>query len=238
MERPADNAKPRLGWHALYTRHQHEKAVAGILAAKGFEVFLPLYTTAHRWKDRTRQLSLPLFPRYVFVRAVLHCQPPALTTPGVHWFVGWGGRPAEIPQEDMEPVFRMVHSSLRVEPHPFLTCGDRVRVKSGPLEGIEGILVRKKNLWRLVLSVEMVRQSIAVEVEASTVERVAGNGLGRSVKSGTLAPTRRAPGNPIEYQTVLPSSCVTLQHNFPCRQITERDRRELGGILRRDTDDR
>jgi transcription antitermination factor NusG len=178
MLRTADKAiseepKATFGWHALYTRHQHEKAVAAILAQKGFDIFLPLYTAAHRWKDRTKQLSLPLFTCYVFVRGGLERRVQILTTPGVHSFVGCAGRAAEIPETDMEALFRMVDSSLRVEPHPFLKCGDRVRVKSGPLEGIEGILLRKKNLFRLVLSVEMLQKAVAVEVDISIVERVA-----------------------------------------------------------------
>jgi len=166
-----DGTAPIYGWHALYTRHQHEKVVAGVLANKGLEVFLPLYTAAHRWKDRTKQLSLPLFPCYVFVREGLDRQLQIMTTPGVFSWVG-GSRPVEIPEADMEALFKMVASSLRVEPHPFLKCGDWVRVKLGPLEGVEGILLRKKNLFRLVLSVEMLQKAVAVEVDISMVERV------------------------------------------------------------------
>jgi transcription antitermination factor NusG len=91
-------------------------------------------------------------------------------TPGVHGFVGWSGRAAPIPEEEIAAVLRMSETSLRVEPHPFLRCGDWVRVRSGPLEGIEGILVRKKNLFRLVLSVEMLQKSVAVEVDVTAVE--------------------------------------------------------------------
>ena len=93
-------AAPIYGWHALYTRHQHEKVVAGVLANKGLEVFLPLYTAAHRWKDRTKQLSLPLFPCYVFVREGLDRQLQIMTTPGVFSWVG-GSRPAQIPEVEM-----------------------------------------------------------------------------------------------------------------------------------------
>ncbi len=160
-------------WYALYTRHQHEKAVAQILSNKGFEIFLPLYTVAHRWQDRTKQLLLPLFPCYVFLRGELDRRLQILTTPGVHTIVGWAGRPAVIPEVEIDAVRRMVESSLRVEPHPFLKCGDWVRVRSGPLQGLEGILVRKKNLLRLVLSVEVLGRSAAVEVDVCMVERVA-----------------------------------------------------------------
>jgi transcription antitermination factor NusG len=159
-------------WHALYTRHQHEKVVAQALSSKGFEVFLPQYRTVHRWRDRQKELLLPLFPNYVFIRGGLDRMLILVTTPGIHSFVSWGGRPADIPSEQIEAVRRLVESSLQVEPHPFLKCGDRVRIKSGPLEGIEGILVRKARGFRLVLSVEMLSRSAAVEVDVSMVERL------------------------------------------------------------------
>ena len=177
--RAADSAEPAVSWYALHAHYQHEKAVAQILTHKGFDVFLPLYDTAHRWKDRTKRLSLPLFPCYVFIRGAVDQRLQVLSTPGIHGFVGSADRAAAIPEEEIEAVLKTAQSLLRVEPHPFLNCGDRVRVKSGPLEGTEGILVRKKNLWRLVLSVEMLGQSIAVEVDASTLERAAGKALFR-----------------------------------------------------------
>ena len=160
-------------WHALYARHQHERVAADILSRKGFEVFLPMYSAVHRWKDRNKELSLPLFPCYFFVRGGLDRWLDVMRTPGVHHGVGWGGQVAVIPEEEIQAVRRMVESSLMVEPHPFLRCGDQVRVKSGPLEGIEGILLRKKNLFRLVLCVEMLQKAVAVEVDISMVERVA-----------------------------------------------------------------
>jgi len=159
-------------WHALYTRHQHEKAVAHILSSKEFEVFLPLYSTVHRWKDRDKQLWLPLFPCYVFLKGGLRRQLDILTTPGVHSVLSSAGRFADIPEEEINAVRQMVESSTRLEPHPFMKFGDRVRVKSGPLTGIEGILIRKKNQFRLVVSVEIMGKSAATEVDASIVERV------------------------------------------------------------------
>jgi transcription antitermination factor NusG len=160
------------GWHALYTRHQYEKLVAQALSAKGFEVFLPQYRTIHRWKDRRKELMLPLFPSYVFIQGGFDRMLSIFTTPGVHSFVSWGGRPAEIPQEQIDAVRRLVQSPLRFEPHPFLKCGDWVRIKSGPLAGIEGVLVRTKSAYRLVLSVEILAQSASVEVDISAVERI------------------------------------------------------------------
>ena len=168
-------------WHALYTRHQYERLVAQALTGKGFEVFLPQYRAVHLWKDRRKELDLPLFPNYVFIQGGLDRMLNILTTPGVHSIVAWGGRPADIPQNEIDSVRRLVESPLRIKPHPFLNLGDRVRIKSGPLEGIEGILVRNKNTCRLVLSVEMLARSTAVEIDASMVERVCGSEPDRRV---------------------------------------------------------
>ncbi len=164
----------KVSWHALYTRHQHERIVAQALTGKGFDIFLPQYRTVHRWKDRWKELELPLFPNYVFVLGGLDRMLNILTTPGVHSLVSWGGRPADIPQHEIDSVRRLVESPLRVQKHPFIRTGDRVRIRSGPLEGIEGILVRSKSAYRLVLSVEMLARSAAVEVDVSMVERVGG----------------------------------------------------------------
>ena len=159
-------------WCAIYTRHQHEKAIAQILSAKGLEVFLPLYSATRRWKDRTVHLSLPLFPCYLFLRGMKERRLEVVTTPGIVSVLSINGGAATIPESEIESVRRAVEWGNRVEPHPFLRCGDRVRVISGALQGLEGILIRKKNLYRLVLSVEILERSASVEVDVSAVERV------------------------------------------------------------------
>ncbi len=161
-------------WYALHTRHQHEKCVHQALAGKGLEAFLPLYTTAHQWKDRVKRVSLPLFPCYVFLRGPLDEWLPVLTTPGVHTVVRFGGQPAGIPNMEIEAIRTAVESPAKVEPHPYLRCGDRVRVIAGPLRGLEGLLLRKKNWCKLLLSVEMLQRSVAVEVDAAMVEPAGG----------------------------------------------------------------
>jgi len=158
-------------WYALYTRHQYEKIVADLLTRKGFETFLPLYSVSRRWKDRNKILSLPLYPSYVFLQGGLDRRLQILTTPGVAGVVSFAERPGIIPHTEIEAIRRVIANRLNVEPAPFLKFGDRVRVKSGPLEGIEGILVRKKNLYRLVLSVELLEKSVSVEIDASVVEK-------------------------------------------------------------------
>ena len=159
-------------WYAIYTRHQHEKMVAQNLTNKGFETFLPLYATTHHWKDRMKALWLPLFPSYVFLNGGLDRRLQIVTTPGIHGIVSCGEQPAAIPAIEIEAIRRVVESGARIEAHPYLKLGDRVRIKCGPLEGIQGILVRKKNICRLVLSVEMLGKSAAMEIDAFQVEAV------------------------------------------------------------------
>ena len=159
-------------WYALYTRHQHEKMVHQVLTNKGFNTFLPLYATTHHWKDRTKALTLPLFPCYVFLKGGVERRLQILTTPGIYGVVSSAGQPAAIPEIEIEAIQRVVQSGARVEAHPYLKCGTWVRVKCGPLTGIEGILVRKKNISRLVLSVEILGTAAAIEVSAFQVEEV------------------------------------------------------------------
>ena len=162
-------------WHALYTRHQHERSVAKILASKGHEIFLPLIAATHQWQDRAKQLWLPLFPKYVFIRGGLDRRVQVLSTPGLAYIVGWSGHPAIIPQDQMDAIRQMVESSLQIEPHPFLQSGDRVRVEAGPLRGIEGVLIRIKGKCRLVVSVELLGSAAAVDVDFSCVKRIDGS---------------------------------------------------------------
>lgn len=167
-----EHAHPPSCWYALYTKHQHEKSVARNLLCKGFETFLPLYAAARNWKDRAKLLHLPLFPCYVFLKTNLERRLDIITTPGVHALVSNGGHPATIPAAQIESIRQVVSSSAHVEPYPFLKCGDWVRVRSGPLTGVHGILVRNKTIYRLVVSVEMLGRAAAVEIDAVSIERV------------------------------------------------------------------
>jgi transcription antitermination factor NusG len=160
-------------WWAVYTRHQHEKTVVENLSANGVETFLPVYQVVRQWKDRKKQLSIPLFPCYVFVRGSSERRVQVISAPGVYSIVSIAGHPAPIPTAQIDAIRRAVGSSLRVEPHPFLHCGDWVRIKSGPLTDVEGILIRKKGSYRLILSAELLQKSLAVEVDAFSVEALA-----------------------------------------------------------------
>lgn len=157
-------------WWALYTRHQHEKTVAEMLSFKGIEVLLPLYEAKRRWKDRDKLQSLPLFPGYVFVRTTLLRKLHVLSTPGVHMILHRGQEIATIPDYEIEAIQKAVSTPAKVEPHPYIKCGTRVRMIRGPLVGTHGILIRKKNASRLVLSVDMLAQSVSVEVCTADVE--------------------------------------------------------------------
>jgi transcription antitermination factor NusG len=161
-----------MSWYALYTRSQHEKVVGSMLVQKGFEVFIPLYTSIRRWKDRNKKLLLPLFPSYVFLHGGLDRRIDVLTTPGVCSFVGAAG-PAEIAAPEINAIRQAVDAApVRIEPHPFVNTGDRVRVVAGPFEGIEGILVRNKGMYRLVISVDTLGQSAALEIDTANVVHV------------------------------------------------------------------
>jgi transcription antitermination factor NusG len=165
--------QPENEWYALRTRYQHEKTAAALLALKGFQTFLPTYRAVRHWKDRKRQLSLPLFPGYLFVENAADRKLQVVSTPGVCSIISVAGIPAPIASEEIDSIRRAVESNYSLEPHPFLVDGDTVRVKSGPLAGIDGVLVRKKkDVCRLVISVQMLGRSAAVEIDASDLATI------------------------------------------------------------------
>jgi transcription antitermination factor NusG len=157
-------------WYAVYTFANHEKRVKEQLDRRLVESFLPLYDSVRRWKDRRVRLQLPLFPSYVFVRLALRERWPVLQLPGVARLVGFNGSPAALPESEVEALQRIAPTGLHVQPHRYLSAGRRVRVKAGPLAGIEGVLVRKKNGDRFVVSVDLIMRSVALEVDALDLE--------------------------------------------------------------------
>jgi transcription antitermination factor NusG len=159
-------------WYAAYTSANHEKRVAEQLLQRSVEQFLPLYNSVRRWKDRRVHLQLPLFPGYVFVRIALCDRLRVLQIPGVAKLVEFNGTPAPLPEEEIEALKKGLVCGVHAEPHAFLTVGRRVRVKAGPLEGLQGIVLRRKNRLRLIISLDLIRRAAAVEVEAADLERV------------------------------------------------------------------
>lgn len=160
-------------WFALYTCANQEKRVAAQLEARGVEHFLPLYRSRRNWKDRRVFLDLPLFPGYVFARFEWLERVRVLQARGMVRIVGANGRPCPLPEKDIEVLRIGIVGALRFEPHPYLAAGARVRILQGPLAGMTGILVRKKNSCRVVLSVDLIARSVAVEVDAAGIERIA-----------------------------------------------------------------
>lgn len=159
-------------WYAAYTCAQHEKRVAEQFTQRAVENFLPQYGSVRRWKDRRVKLELPLFPGYVFVRLALRERLRVLETPSVVRLVGFNGRPAALPDKEIEALRACVAAQLHAEPHSYLTVGRRVRIKSGPLAELEGVLVRRKNGLRVVVSLDLIARSAAVEVDAEDIERI------------------------------------------------------------------
>jgi transcription antitermination factor NusG len=162
-------------WYAAYTRAQHQKQVAAQLTRRAVECFLPLYQSVRRWKDRRVVLDLPLFPSYVFVHLGLSDRLKVLQTPGVVNLVEFGGVPCAIPDAEIEALRACLAQRVPMQPHPYLSVGRRVSVKSGPLAGLEGILARRKNGYRLVLSIDSISSSVWVELDAIDVEPVTGS---------------------------------------------------------------
>lgn len=160
-------------WFALYTCANHERRVAAQLEARGLEHFLPLYRSRRNWKDRRMFLDLPLFPGYVFARFAISARRLVLEARGVVRLVGSNGCPSPLAEPEIAALRVGLSNALRFEPHPYLTAGTRVRILHGPLAGMAGILIRKKNRCRVILSVDLIARSVAVEVDVADTERIA-----------------------------------------------------------------
>jgi transcription antitermination factor NusG len=167
---PAEYREAR--WYAVYTSANHEKRVAEQMGVGGVEHFLPLYESIRQWKNGRVTLQRPLFPGYVFVRLALHDRLQVLQIPGVAKLVGFNGTPTALPQEEIEALRTSLRIGVCAEPHPYLKVGRRVRVRSGSLAGLEGVLMRRKNGTRLVISLDLIMRSVAVEIDDSEVEAV------------------------------------------------------------------
>jgi transcription termination/antitermination protein NusG len=157
-------------WYAAYTCANHEKHVAGQLEQRAVEHFLPLYESVRRWKDRRARLHLPLFPGYVFVRVALRDRLQVLEIPSVVRLVGFGGLPTALPAQEIETLRNGLIGGPHAQPHPYLTVGRRVRISNGPLAGMEGILLRKKSNFRVVVSIAQIQRSFIVEVDAANLQ--------------------------------------------------------------------
>ncbi len=157
-------------WYAAYTCAKHEKRVAQQLDERRIESFLPTYKSVRRWKDRKKVLELPLFPSYIFVQIDAHNKLDLLRLPGVIGLVTFQGRPAVVATSEIENLRHGLTDRGAVQPHPYLKEGRRVRVRSGAMAGVEGVLLRKRDRARLVLSISLLQRSVSVDIDECDVE--------------------------------------------------------------------
>ena len=169
-----DNILETTHWFALHTRSRFEKKLLSELSDRNIEVFLPMREVLSRWKDRRKKVWFPLFPGYIFIN---HIHTPenkyrVLKVPGAVRFVGFDGKAVPVPDDQIESVRRFLENSIAVDPYPYLHVGTRVEVIAGPLRGIQGILVEKRGKFRFVIQVDLIRQAVSVEIDASDVKPV------------------------------------------------------------------
>lgn len=159
-------------WYAIQTRSRHEKVVRDQLTAKHIPQLLPLWRKRSVWRDRIKMVEVPLFSGYVFGHFALQEKVAILEIAGVARIVGINGKAIPVPDEQINAVRIMVERQLPYDPHPYLVEGMRVRIQRGLLAGAEGILVAKKQKHRLVISVDLIQQSVAVDVDRADVEPI------------------------------------------------------------------
>lgn len=164
--------RPEVNWYALYTCSRQEKLVAEKIEQRRISCFLPLYRSVRRWKDRPKELELALFPGYVFVHIALQDKLQVLQVPGAVRLVTFNGQPAALPELEIECLRNQQSNSGTIEPHPYLRVGRRVRVRGGPMQGLEGIIRRVKDKCRVVFSIDLIMRSIAVEMDEADLELV------------------------------------------------------------------
>jgi len=156
-------------WFALHVRSRFEKFVETHLEQKGYEVLCPTYLLKRKWSDRVKTITVPLFPNYVFCRFDLNNRLPILVTPGVNGIVGFGKAPQTVEESEIQAIHRINAAGLSSQPCPFVSVGERVRIESGPLEGLEGIVTRVKGQDRLIVSVSLLMRSVCVEIGVYSV---------------------------------------------------------------------
>jgi len=161
------------GWYALQVRTRWESSTSLLLSGKGYQTLLPTYRVKKSWSGKLREVNAPLFPGYVFCHFDVHNRLPVLVTPGVIAVVGRGKVPVPVEDGEIRAIQALVSSGYEAEPWPFLELGQRVRIESEPFEGLEGILVHFKGNHRIVLSVSLLRRSVALEIDRASVRPMA-----------------------------------------------------------------
>lgn len=159
-------------WYALHTRSRHEKKVDVRLREKGINSYLPLNTVHRRWSDRYKEIQEPLFSCYVFVNLALKDRLSVLQTDGAVHFVSFNGRPATIPEEQINAIKQILEKKQSVDYANYFTVGKKVKVVQGPLKGLQGTLINSKNNSRLVICIDGIRQAISVEIDPRDLELI------------------------------------------------------------------
>ncbi len=162
----------KLNWYALYTRPRFEKKVVVELHRREIESYLPVQTVVRQWSDRKKKVEEPLFRSYVFVHTTSNDRINSLQIDGVVRMVGFGGKPSIIPDDQIDAIKRFLTEGYRFELQDYLVQGDRVKVTHGPLMGVHGKLVEIRNERRFVISIEAIRQSIAVEIDPGLLRKI------------------------------------------------------------------
>jgi len=160
-------------WYAVYTRSRHEKVVEAELQRKSIETFLPLREILSQWKDRKQLVQVPLFTGYIFVHAPINQRRlDIVKVPGVARIIGFNNNPEPIPDEQIQAIQTFLQTTIKYDPYPYVKVGQRVEIRRGALRGMQGILVKKKNKFKFILSVDLIQQSVALEIDASDVEPI------------------------------------------------------------------
>jgi transcription antitermination factor NusG len=185
MENQMVDSSP-MPWFALRVRSNFEKPASQMLRKKGYEEFLPTYVQRNRWSDRTKSIVRPLFPGYLFCRFNPNARLPILVTPGVVSIVGLGKVPVPVSEQEIEAVQALLRSGLPALPCPYVSVGQRLMIERGPLNGVEGILQEVKNHFRFIVSVNLLRRSIAAEIDAEWVRPIEPSAPGAYQRSGQI----------------------------------------------------
>jgi transcriptional antiterminator NusG len=170
-----NDSKDVTHWYAVHVKSRHEFRVYERLTNSGINTFLPCIKRLRKWNDRNKLIEFPLFQGYLFVQTdnIFNVRMAILKTKSVVRILETlPGEPEPVPEEQILSLMKIIHAGVNLDPFPYLKEGQRIRIKSGPLAGVEGILVEKSGLYKLILSVDMLNQSTAVTIQAYDVEKV------------------------------------------------------------------